>query len=448
MIGEAVCEKNASDAKIKHLLLEYYNRKSYSFKIAIRQHVLFIGLYILANCTFLVMSGFLTLKGYITIPQFLASEIIFSLVFAKLGEFSKNLKNIYELLNITKKINESSKTNIKFEIQDIGLPFVNGNLKKFLMVMIAFLIIVFCSLFVIPWYQTSNGNGKIIAYNQEDRMQDITAMVSGRITSWYVNDGQFLKKGEKIAEISDNDPELMIKLEREFQSVKEQYENSKLATQTGKINYNRQEELYKKGIASRKDFEKAKIEYQKLLSYENEVNAKLMQVDVKFARQKSQVVVAPKDGFLLQSTAKSVSNYVYAGEKIATFVPKITEPAIEAFIHPNDIPLIHSGRKARIQIEGWPALRISGWPSTSLGTFGGIVKIVDTAISSNGMFRVIIVQDPQDSPWPEMKYIKQGTKVKAWIRMNKVSIGYEIWRQINGFPIHPDEPLFTYHDKK
>jgi hypothetical protein len=239
-----------------------------------------------------------------------------------------------------------------------------------------------------------------------------------------------------------------LKLESEVESVKMQYENAQLTTSTAKINYDRQSELYKQGLTARKDYERAKIEYQKNLVYENEIKAKFIQTDVKLARQKSQVVVAPKDGYLLQSKSKSTSSYVYAGEVIASFVPQIEDPVIELFISPNDIPLIHINRKVRIQIEGWPALRISGWPATSLGTFGGIVKIVDSAISSNGMFRVIVMPDPDDTPWPDMKYIKQGTKVAGWVRMNKVSVGYEIWRQMNGFPIQPDEPLFLHYAKK
>ena len=446
-IGATIKNSTKDFNLIDGLLGEYYIRKTSYFNNILKQNIIFFGIYAFAHCLFLLMSGFLTLKGYITIPQFLASEIIFSLVFATLGEFTKNLKNIYELLNSTKKIDEILSQSDNIDCSHLNIPQTPKFHITVLKIIIIFFWLVTSGLFIMPWYQTSFGEGKIIAYNQDDRVQDITAMVSGRIVKWYVNDGQFLKQGDKIAEIADNDPELITKLENELQSIKIQYENAQLSTQTAEINYNRQYELYKKGLSARKEFEKAKIEYQKLLSYENEVKAKLIQTDVKFARQKSQIIVAPKDGFLLHSKAKSASSYVYAGDVIATFVPDITDPVMEVFLQPNDMPLIHVGRKARIQIEGWPALRISGWPATALGTFGGVVKIVDRAASPNGMFRVIIAPDPQDSPWPDMKYIKQGTKVITWVRMNKVPIGYEIWRQINGFPITPDEHLFLKNDK-
>lgn len=429
---------------VEKLLVEYSSRKNRYFAIILQQNVFFFLLYILANSGFLAMSSILTLNGHITIPQFLASELIFSLVFMNLGDFAKNLKNIYELCTSSQKLNiitnvyrnkNSTANNISIG-KTMTAPRFYVILLKFIL---AFFIIITISLFIVPWWQTSSGEGAVIAYNQDDRIQDINSLVSGRIAKWYANDGTMLKKGDKIAEIVDNDPELVEKLQNELSSINNQYLNAKLSAETAKININRQEELYKQGLVAKKEVEKTKIEYQKLLSYENEVKAKLTQTDIKFSRQKAQIITAPKNGFLFQVKSKSNASYIYAGEKIATFVPTIKEPAIEIYIKPNDIPLIHIGKKARIQIEGWPALRIPGWPSTSLGTFAAVVSVVDQAISANGKFRVILVPDKNSAPWPNVSYIKQGTKIKGWITMNKVSIGYELWRQINGFPIAPDD---------
>lgn len=330
------------------------------------------------------------------------------------------------------------------ETHEIKVPRFYSKLAK---ILLGFVFFVAVGLAVVPWWQTSKGSGKIIAYNQEDRLQNITALVSGRIAKWYVTDGQFVKAGEKLAEIVDNDPDLLEKLNNELLAIKSQFENARLSAQTAKLNFERQKLLYEQGLTARKDFEKANIEYQKALAYQDEIEAKMIQTDVKKTKQQSQTVVAPRDGFVLNTGSKAVSTYIYAGEVLATFVPQIKEPAAEMFVSANDIPLIYPGRKVRLQIEGWPALRISGWPSTSLGTFGGVVKIVDQAMSVNGKFRVVIVPDKTDSPWPDMKFIKQGTNIAGWVNMNRVSIGYEIWRQINGFPIIPGEEFFSKPNK-
>ena len=36
--------------------------------------------------------------------------------------------------------------------------------------------------------------------------------------------------------------------------------------------------------------------------------------------------------------------------------------------------------------------------------------------------------------WPDARYLRQGVKSNAWLLLNRVSIGFEIWRQLNGFP--------------
>lgn len=434
-------------ATVDKLLFEYTNKKGKYADIILKQNIIFFFLYAIANAIFLTLCSVLTLRGFLTIPQFLASEIIFSLIFMNLGEFAKNLKTLYELLNASHKLNFLThivNKNVKSDfsqfnsLKKVAIPKFYA---KLLRIIIAFILCVIVGMAFIPWWQTSAGTGKIVAFNQEERIQDITSLVSGRVAKWYINDGQFMKKGEKIAEIVDNDPSLVEKLNFELDSIKAQYASAKNASLTGRLNYDRQKTLYEQGLSSKKELEKVTIEYQKLIGYESEIQAKLIQSDVKLSRQQAQVIVAPHDGFIMQAKSKASSSYVYVGEVIATFVPIIKQPSVEMFVSPNDISLIHIGRKARIQIEGWPALRVSGWPSTSLGTFGAKVAIIEQAMSANGKFRVILVPDPTQDPWPEMNHIKQGTNIKGWISMNKVSIGYEIWRQMNSFPIKPDEFL-------
>ena len=50
---------------------------------------------------------------------------------------------------------------------------------------------------------------------------------------------------------------------------------------------------------------------------------------------------------------------------------------MELWARGNDAPLITPGRKVRLQFEGWPAVQFAGWPSVAVGTFGGIVGVVD-----------------------------------------------------------------------
>lgn len=45
--------------------------------------------------------------------------------------------------------------------------------------------------------------------------------------------------------------------------------------------------------------------------------------------------------------------------------------------------------------------------------------------------RVLVIPDKDDKPWP--RQIKVGSGAKSIVLLN-VSIWYELWRNINGFP--------------
>jgi hypothetical protein len=46
----------------------------------------------------------------------------------------------------------------------------------------------------------------------------------------------------------------------------------------------------------------------------------------------------------------------------------------------------------------------------------------------------MVTPDPGDEPWPSTRFLRQGVRANAWVLLNRVSLGFEIWRQFNGFP--------------
>lgn len=293
-------------------------------------------------------------------------------------------------------------------------------------------------LILTPWQQTSKGFGYIIANDPNDRAQEISSPISGRIKKWHVRDGSKVKQNDIIAEIVDNDPLILERIRAERDAKKRKLQVAQIASQTSKINYQRQEELFKKGLSSRREYEDAKISYKKLLSSEESAASELAESETKLSRQENQTIYAPKDGVVLRVLSGNNATMVKAGDKIATFAPNLSDPAIELYVSSNDIPLVYEGRKVRLQFEGWPAVQFSGWPSLAIGTFGGVVSSVDSSISENGKFRVII-KKAQGEEWPDQRFLRHGTKVYGWVLLNSVKLGYEVWRQINSFPPEFDE---------
>ncbi len=300
------------------------------------------------------------------------------------------------------------------------------------------LLVIFCLfmlvfLIAIPWQQTADGSGKVMAYLPQDRVQNVHATVSGRIKKWFVKEGSFVKKGAPVMEIVDIDPNYMARLTTEFDAVKSQYEAAVAVVRTARYDYDRQQELYAKGISSRKEMEQAIISYKNAQSSEAQALATYTQMQSKLTRQQSQLVLAPSDGTIVRLLVGTSSVVVNQGQVVAIFVPKSSQLSAQIFIRGNDLPLVHDGRKVRLQFEGWPAIQFSGWPSVAVGTFGGVVSFVDQTATPEGLFRVIVLPEKGEK-WPESRFIRQGTRVNGWILLNKVSLGYELWRQFNGFP--------------
>ncbi len=304
----------------------------------------------------------------------------------------------------------------------------------FTIVLIALVIAILFLIFV-PWVQTTGGRGVVTTLNPNERQQEINALVSGRIEEWYVNDGDRVEMGQPIARIADIDPQLIDRLQAERAQIEIQLQTARNALATAQIDERRMSELYSEGLAPRRDFEQAQIRVEEMRGRVAEAQANLTRADTNLARQSEQVVVAPRDGFIQSINAGDAATLVSAGEVLATFVPENQQRVIEVFVDGRDVALVQPGERARIEFEGWPAVQFSGWPSVAIGTFPGVVKTVDQVAQPDGRFRVLIAQDPNgDQSWPDDRYARFGTVVRAWILLESVPVGYEIWRQLNNFP--------------
>lgn len=155
-------------------------------------------------------------------------------------------------------------------------------------------------------------------------------------------------------------------------------------------------------------------------------------------------VTAPRSGYIQQWNGLQGSDVVKEGEQLFVLVPKVDELAVEMQVRGNDMPLVREGFPVRIQFEGYPAIQTVGWPSTAVGTFGGKVNRISPTDNGMGSFTVVIVPDKhfdRDKDWPDGRYLRQGVRANGWVLLNQVPLGFEIWRQLNGFP-----PVIT--DKK
>lgn len=260
------------------------------------------------------------------------------------------------------------------------------------------------------------------------------------------------------------------------------YEAAKTEFKIAQDQFKRQEELYKQGLKSLTELEQRKQQLQnseaKRTMAENKfINAKndllntridLNQTDREYSgkiaklesdkfatlgevttgegevaklrnqfsnyaiRNAFYYVLAPQDGQITKTVSAGIGEVVKEGEMMIKIVPQQFQYAVEMYVKPMDLPLISIGQKVRFQFDGWPAIVFSGWPNVSYGTYGGKVAAIDNSISENGKFRILVAEDEKDREWP--RALKAGGGARGMALLRDVTIIYELWRNMNGFP--------------
>lgn len=167
--------------------------------------------------------------------------------------------------------------------------------------------------------------------------------------------------------------------------------------------------------------------------YEAEVEVtgmqnKLMNVQI---RSGFYYITAPQSGYITQAIIAGIGETVKKGQPLMNIVPEQQQLAAEVFVNPVDLPLLQIGSNVSLRFDGWPAVVFSGWPGTSFGTFQGEITAIDRDVNAQGKYRVLI-KPADEVAWPEP--IRVGAGVQSYILLNTVHVGYELWRNVNGFP--------------
>lgn len=181
---------------------------------------------------------------------------------------------------------------------------------------------------------------------------------------------------------------------------------------------------------------KSKSDKYTVVSSKLDAENKLVQLQNKYDSYKLRAgfytILAPQSGLISKIYKQGIGETVKEAEEILSIVPNNFELAVEIFVKPMDYPLVHVGEEVRFIFDGWPALVFSGWPNSSFGTFGGIVSAVDQQANEFGLYRILVKPDPRDEEWPSA--LRVGSGAQGILMLNDVMLGYELWRQLNGFP--------------
>ncbi|UBM58921.1 HlyD family secretion protein [Marinilongibacter aquaticus] len=405
--------------------------------------------------------------------------------------------------------------------------------KSYMKYWLPSLLIVTTCVVLLPWTQNIRAKGYVTMLNQENRPQELHAVIAGRVEKWNFKEGDFVEKGDTVLQLTEVkveyfDPQLVGRTADQVEAKKQSVDayaakastasrqidalqsaqklkmlslDNKIGQQFMKISsdsvdlvaaqralgtYERQwqaaQVMLDSGAISKTDYEKRLVQFQngnaKVNSQQNKLNqsrqellnlriernayaqeyldkiakaegdrfaslSTIASTNADISKLENQLanydarshfyfVTATQSGQLTKVQSMGLGELVKEGQMIAEIVPNTQGKAVELFIAPMDLPLISLGQKVRFVFDGFPAIVFSGWPNGSYGTFGGIVSAIETSVSPNGQFRVLVSEDPNEQAWPTALRIGGGANGIALLR--DVPIYYELWRNINGFP--------------
>jgi multidrug efflux pump subunit AcrA (membrane-fusion protein) len=286
---------------------------------------------------------------------------------------------------------------------------------------------------VMPWQQTASGEGRVLAFAPGERIQTLTTSVDGRIKKWIVHEGAVVKSGDLIAEVEDNDPEILERIRHEREAVKRKLTAIEMSLRAAQSDLDRQDKLFKEGVVSQRTAEQARINVARFLNEKATSEAELARLDVRLSRQNMQQIRSTADGIIKRILVGENFELLKAGDPIASIVPDTEARVVELKVEGKDLPFIGLGQRVQVQFEGWPILQFSGLPELSIGTFWGELQLIDPADDGAGNFRVI-VKAAEGSVWPKSDFLRQGVRARGWIQMNRVPLWFEIWRNLMSLP--------------
>lgn len=402
----------------------------------------------------------------------------------------------------THSTSQSSTTSSNAALSALQLVRTPRIARQLAIIALIILGVVTLSFLFVPWQQTVAGTGIVTSFVPSARPQTVEAMVSGRIVAWFVYEGAIVKKGDTIAVLQDinvsfmdtsfvdrletardniilaQDASIISAVERTKQAVQSleagraSLDAARMETSIARVRYTRAVALADSGLISQRDLETATVNLNKAKNdsvrfetivqsarqnveavrseqdrVQRQAQVFIAEADLRLSnarsRRNASAVISPVDGQVVRIAKAGSGQTVKEGERLATIVPSTSDIAAEIYVSDMDAALVDIGRTVTLQFAGYPAFQFSGFPDISTGIFRGKIAAVDAVDDGGGRFRLLVVPDESRSPWPPRSYLRQGSTVTGWVLLQTVPLGYEVWRQLNGFP-----PLFPVRERE
>jgi len=211
------------------------------------------------------------------------------------------------------------------------------------------IIIVFATLFVsvallVYYGQRKNNTGELFYSGTIEATQaKLSFQVPGRVRVVHFKEGQTVKKDEIIAELD------RAELEARYGQAKALVQSASDTLTNARKNYERFEELFKKGVVSEKERDNLKLNYEIAQSKLAEAQSLLKQASVylDYTRLKS-----PMDGVI---TSRNIEpgETVSAGREVIT-VSNLSSVELKIFVEETQIGNIRPNQRVAVTVDTFP----------------------------------------------------------------------------------------------
>lgn len=264
LLKQGGLDENGTEAQLESYLnyrKSYYRTFENQYKGILIFKICFIAV-------LLFLGAYLVQDGTLNIGQFVASEIIVLLVINSVEKLVGSLDTCYDMVTAIYKIDQLFTDKPEYSVLNAKLPehsriketvFRHYYSRKVKWLLRGMLITGIVILFL-PWTQSVNLNGEVSVLNPENKPQQVTSRIAGRIEKWFIHDGDLVKKNDTIAFISEIKEEYLdtMLVERSESQVRSK-EVSKFAYERKVDAINEQIDALNKSLLLKKEQVKNKI---------------------------------------------------------------------------------------------------------------------------------------------------------------------------------------------
>lgn len=282
----------------------------------------------------------------------------------------------------------------------------------------------------------------------DGRIHTVSSKVSGTVKSVYVNDNQFVKKGDVLLEIDTADFDVRVKeasagfdaestrlseLSYRLDTAKQQMEELKASVGTAKANLElqdanmkqaeidmkRAEELYRENIIPRDRYEKAKTVYDMAVAGVKASKEALKQADARIETQKAVIkqtlaaiepqkavikqkeasvgaaelnlgyakIYAPSDGYATRKSVES-GNQIQAGQPLMAVVA-LEDVHVIANYKETQLERVRVGQRVEIKVDTYSGKKFKGKVESIMAGTGAVFSLFPAENATGNFVKVV-----------------------------------------------------------